>query len=86
MVTLDEIIVDKELTDAALTQVVLKNAIGKIPHRIVSNPQRFTEQFLSKHFMDDPVGEGKKTLLITANKGCTLVCYHYCIFCRTAYY
>ncbi len=67
--TIESILIDERYTRAPLTENVLKNASPDIPRRYISDPEREIEAFLARHYMNDPVAAGKRTLLLTENKG-----------------
>ncbi len=67
---IEKVIIDRSVADEPLTRNVLGNLDRDIAREYIHNPDLYLNDFMSRTFLEDPVGEGKKHLLITRNKGC----------------
>ncbi|UCE17689.1 MAG: hypothetical protein JSV84_12500 [Gemmatimonadota bacterium] len=77
-----KIYIDVEVENASFTETILNNLAG-VPIEFIDDPRLATDEILSK---PDPIGQGKKHLLITSYKGRMLkpcpgtpkvICCHY---------
>lgn len=68
-IDIERIVIDEEVADSSLTTTVLKNASPVVPRDYISNVDDFIRGFSTEHIQDDGISHGKKTLLLTKNKG-----------------
>lgn len=64
-----QVIIDKSAASAPLTKYILKKLPPTIPVKYIASSSRFINAFLCKKAEEDVIGEGKKILLLTINKG-----------------